>query len=375
MREPWCPFGASRCTCAGTGSSYTSAPWRSPNQEAASAPFRIVSGTFAQYNTSHHHRAEQCTPKHFAQARNACLPDSAHVSWAPDRWHLRALRPKLPVGVTASAVDRACDGIRVHIARAEWAARLRDPLTHENVLFFKYGPKHWIASRDSRSANGTATRAARKAQCVERLSGFAPKVCSIKNVLVWGHARRLISANSSTYYLPPEVVREQSAHDKACPENCRARSKNVIACGGHAVIGRNLMGTAYYHTLYETFGSIAFALDLLMGARAHGHTSTPSSPPIRLLENICIPADGSQSYMNMRSRSCNGGSAFGPGPARFFADILQFLGIQIDQLQHYPYVRQWDGPAVHLDRATFDCSPAVYRNFWHGTRGRVRSHI
>jgi hypothetical protein len=54
--------------------------------------------------------------------------------------------------------------------------------------------------------------------------------------------------------------------------------------------------------------------------------------------------------------------------------MLNFLGIQTDQLQHYPYVRQWDGPAVHLDRATFDCSPANYRNFWHVLKLRHALH-
>ena len=62
-----------------------------------------------------------------------------------------------------------------------------------------------------------------------------------------------MSAHNATYFLPPEVVEEQRAHDEACPDNCRARTKHTIACGGHAVIGRNLMGTAYYHTLCERF--------------------------------------------------------------------------------------------------------------------------
>lgn len=37
-------------------------------------------------------------------------------------------------------------------------------------------------------------------------------------------------------------------------------------------------------------------------------------------------------------------------------------------------VRQWDGPSIHLDRATFDCSPANYRNFWHALKLREVLH-
>ena len=35
------------------------------------------------------------------------------------------------------------------------------------------------------------------------------------------------------------------------------------------------------------------------------------------------------------------------------------------------YVRQWEGPAIHLDRATFDCSAATYRHFWHAHKLRA----
>jgi hypothetical protein len=133
------------------------------------------------------------------------------------------------------------------------------------------------------------------------------------------------------------------------------------------VIGRNLMGIAYYHTLYETLGSVAFALDLL----SRKHHSLVSR--VRLLENLCIPADGTQAYLNMRSRTCVDGF-FGNGPATILVNMLELLGISVDQLQHYPYVRQWEGPAVHLDRATFDCSPSVYRNFWHVLKLREAFH-
>jgi len=94
---------------------------------------------------------------------------------------------------------------------------------------------------------------------------------------------------------------------------------------------------------------------------------------VRLLENTCIPADGGQAYINMKSRTCVGGF-FGDGPSAFFVHMLSLLGVGVEQMQHYPYVRQWEGPAVHLDRVTFDCSPAVYRNFWHVLKLREAFH-
>lgn len=120
------------------------------------------------------------------------------------------------------------------------------------------------------------------------------------------------------------------------------------------------------HTLYETLGSVAFALELLQANRI-GQTSTeasrqdaedhagandgvgrgghygtrklvrtvPSLWPVRLLENLCIPADGAQTYMNMKSRTCFDG-VFGTGPASFIVALMKFLGVELAQLQHYP---------------------------------------
>ena len=37
------------------------------------------------------------------------------------------------------------------------------------------------------------------------------------------------------------------------------------------------------------------------------------------------------------------------GPTGFFAAMLGFLGVNVEQqLQHYPYVRQWDGPSIRI---------------------------
>lgn len=468
--DPWCPGGIQgRCPCPSPSMSYRMKSFSSVSVQTGSGH-----GFTAYESTS-----TSCTPHRYAHgnASGSCLPQ-AQVVWKPDEWE-SPIRPTKPPDVTMRHIERACDGITVHVAKSHWVPNVR------TLYNTKYGPKSWTLI--SSATNGTASqnvaidsanssaqqaRRRRRATCIERLLSFKPKVCSLRNVLVWGHARRMMSANGSMYYIPPEATGwskhelnardEQTAHDKACPANCRARPHQVVACGGHAVIGRNLMGVAYvralraikprsvhapsvrshtalttylqFHTLYETFGSIAYILDLLAppasyvlggtsrGPNARGHRgnhsgsgggggsnehtarvsrhshsrqlgerrfeaaemtespashetpTTPSPPAVRLLENMCIPADGAQIWMNMKSRTCGGEGVFGAGPPGFLSSMLNFLGIATHQLQHYPYVRQWDGPAIHLDRATFDCSPANYRNYWHALKLRHALH-
>lgn len=362
--QAWCPSGVASCPCPGL-TKYPMQSWRGPH---ATAVFANSSRRFASYTPSF--GAEQCRSSRFARpaaAHNACLPE-ARVDWNPGRWQQHRSKDTLPAGIGLRHLERACDGIRIHLAPPTHALNTSWWSDRARILFArKYAPSSWVSSREQPTSEQVASRRARKAACIEQLQGFKPMVCSLKDVLVWGHARRMQSANGSTYYLPPEVVSEQRAHDEACPHNCNARPTNVVSCGGHAVIGRNLMGIAYYHTLYETLGSVAFALDLL----SRKHHSLVSR--VRLLENLCIPADGTQAYLNMRSRTCVDGF-FGNGPATILVNMLELLGISVDQLQHYPYVRQWEGPAVHLDRATFDCSPSVYRNFWHVLKLREAFH-
>lgn len=388
-RDPWCPGGVGpRCPCPGAGLKYPMASWRAPNTTIASS-----TSSFTQWPSL----SAQCTPKGFVDTRDrsTCAP-SARVEWRPEEWVADDLqKPTLPRNVSARSIDRACEGIVVHVARPEWVPHVR------RLYATKYAPSTWTlydadGERVHEPTSGmvvdVAARRKRKARCVEALRSFTPRVCSLRDVFVHGHARKLSSANGSVYYMPPEVRATQSALDEACPANCRARPTNVVSCGGHAVIGRNLMGVAYFHTLYETLGSIVYALELLQasssangdgtrdgtasgagGTRGDANGGGAGTGPVRLLDNLCIPADGGQMHMAMRPRTCAGG-LYGPGPAGFLTSMTRFLGIGDDQLQHYPYVRQWDGPSIHLDRATFDCSAANYRNFWHALKLREAMH-
>ena len=237
--DPWCPQGVLKCPCIGA-QKYPMASWRGPE---AATTFNLTTRAFAAYPPSRPW-ARQCSTQDFEQPRNTCFPHAAST-WAPGQWAYRkdGFRPTLPEGVSASLMERACDGLVVHTARPQWV-----PLI-QKLYALKYAPPTWTVTPIGGAGNQSAERRAQKARCLSQLSGFRPKVCSLRNVLVWGHAKRMMAANGSMYYLPPEVVAEQRAHDMACPDNCRARSTNVVACGGHAVIGRNLMGVQFYHTL------------------------------------------------------------------------------------------------------------------------------
>jgi hypothetical protein len=307
---------------------------------------------------------------------STCFPN-AQARWEPEAWLADDVQPRLPADVTTRQLERACDGITVHVAFESWIPLIRRSFSS------KYAAPFLLLGSNEANASVIAERHERRARCIASLRSFRPKVCALRNVMVWGHARRLMSADGGEYYMPPVVQDAQRAHDLACPANCRARPANVVSCGGHAVIGRNLMGVAYFHSLFEMLGSVVFALDILRAPNTRGGANADrtgvgvhrGADPVRLLENMCIPADGSQSYMNMRSRQCAAGGLFGVGPNAFVAAMLGLLGVDVPrQLQHYPYVRQWDGPAIHLDRATFDCSAGNYRNFWHMLKLRHVMH-
>ena len=133
-------------------------------------------------------------------------------------------------------------------------------------------------------------------------------------------------------------------------------------CGGHAVIGRNVRGVAYYHTVFETLGSLAFLLEYVRNADRRGVA-------VRVLDNMCISSVGGQNHASMRHRIC----PKGPSPS-FVSGLFEFLGINSTQLQHYPWVRQTAGPPTFLERATFDCSQAPVRHFWHALKLRSELH-
>ena len=290
----------------------------------------------------------------------ACFP-KAVVEWDPDRWSTDAANseevrfvPTLP-RIQQETLRHSCKGVPIRVARASWVEVLRTP----KIWLKQYAPFKNTSVILERTA-----LVQRQARCEAALAAYRPRVCTLRNVLVWGKDKRMFRPSQSTdadgtYFMPQAAVDEQRVYDEWCPGSCRGRTLSVPACGGHAVIGRNSMGVNYFHTMYETFGSTAFLIELLQ-ARANAS----GTDAVRLLDNVCIPP-GTQPVWRPRSRSCSHGD-FGDGPKGYVRSFLSLLGLELQQLQHFPYAtKHREGPSVHLDRATFDCSQGRHRNFWH----------
>ena len=207
--------------------------------------------------------------------------------------------------------------------------------------------------------NSGVDRADARAHCIAALSSFRPRICSRHDVFVWGQAKTLFSPTRGTVVLhnneggtnvsklnlgPRSGVLKSSQPWMCKAANATAALNSTPAvfgpCGGHAVIGRNPMGVGYFHTVFESLGSLAFLLEYARRPDRHGGA-------VRVLDNMCIPAVGGQNKAPMGGRIC----PHGPSPG-FVRGFFEFLGINATQLQHYPWVRQTAGPPSFLDRSS-----------------------
>ena len=290
--------------------------------------------------------------------------------WRPLEWEVSHYRPALP-RVSPAHIERACAGVRIHAAKPEWVEQLVDRSAWESPPVLKY----------ARPRNATANRSTARERCIATLSSFRPRVCSRRDVFVHGRQKMLFSPSDGTAvahgpdpahasggeawgsHVGKDAVRSMRPWECRSAGGAAPGNASVFGpCGGHAVIGRNPMGVAYYHTVFETLGSLAYLLELARRPDRHGG-------PVRVLDNLCIPAVGSQNKPPMAGRIC----PHGPSPG-FVGGFFEWLGINGTQLQHYPWVRQSQGPPVFLSRATFDCTQAPIRHFWHALKLRAELH-
>ena len=295
------------------------------------------------------------------------------VEWAPSDWQVPHYQPALP-NLGQAQLERVCSGVRLHVVRPEWL-QLSDRASWEMPPTRKYALP---------PPSNSTSRAEARARCVAALSSYQPRVCSRHNVFVWGQSKMLYSPTRGTVIMHGRDVssaslarmREQigpkeTALRSTQPWVCKSANQtrpvghntSVFGpCGGHAVIGRNRMGVGYFHTVFESLGSLAFLLEMARKADRYGGS-------VRVLDNMCIPAVGGQHKALMQFRTC----PHGPSPG-FVKGFFEFLGIKASQLQHYPWVRQREGPPAFLDRATFDCSQTPVRHFWHALKLRSELH-
>lgn len=116
------------------------------------------------------------------------------VEWAPAEWQTPHYQPSLP-RVTRAQLERVCSGVHLHAARPEWLLQLADRERwepgHEPSGSLKYAVP----------LNGAGHSEAR-ARCVGALASFRPRVCSKRDVFVWGQAKHLFSPTNGTVYAP-----------------------------------------------------------------------------------------------------------------------------------------------------------------------------
>jgi hypothetical protein len=163
--------------------------------------------------------------------------------------------------------------------------------------------------------------------------------------------------NASAYFVP-----SRSAQDLARTKDCLILSK-VLGCAGRVVLGRNPFGAAYYHSMYDTLGSLAYVLEYMRSQNA----------TVKILENVCNSDHdtlGEQKMLDPRVQDSLSRCAKGPLP--FITEMLAFLGLDVRRdVQHYPYGRQLHGRSFFVQQATFDCSGASFRDFWHAIKLRA----
>lgn len=258
---------------------------------------------------------------------------SARYSWTPDEWTVPSATGARP-NVTNDLLERLCEGLAMHVADPSWAQTIRSPATYERLFDIRSEPR---------------TDAERRG-CVEALQSFQPRVCSLPSVFVTSSAKRMF--DDSAYYVPKRSWTDLRGHD------CMAL-RRVGGCAEHVALARNPLGVAFYHTMYDTFGGLAYLLEHLRSR----------SGSIKILENRCnVDHDTAvkEKYSRETLRACT------KGILPFFAEMAAFLGVNATtDMVHYPYGRQVHGSSFYVERATFECSDSSsFRDFWHAIKLR-----
>lgn len=258
---------------------------------------------------------------------------SANNSWEPVDWTVRSAAGARPQ-VSADLLQRLCAGLAMHVAEPSWVETLRATGTYERLFDIRSEPR---------------TDADRE-RCVKSLQAFQPRICSLPKVYITSSAKRMF--DDSVYYVPKRSWTDLRGHD------CHAL-RRVGGCAEHVALARSPLGVAYYHTMYDTFGGLAYLLEYL----------NSRSGSIKILENRCnIDHDTAvkEKYSRETLRACT------KGILPFFAEMASFLGVNATtDVVHYPYGRQVHGSSFFVQRATFECSDrSSFRDFWHAIKLR-----
>lgn len=257
-----------------------------------------------------------------------CKKSPKH-QWDPSKWAVTGGASARPA-TTPEMLRRLCKGLALHVATPAWRPILAKPQAY--VRLFDISPNN-------------RTRTDRE-RCFQALDAFVPRICTLDRVFATSSAKRMFSHDA--YFVPG-----RSSRDLTASRDCGALNR-VVGCTGHVAIGRSSFGLAYYHTMYDTLGSLAYILE---------HVRT-SAGQIKILENKCN--SDHDMIVKLKYNFSSLGSCHN-GMPRFFREMLDFLGLNAtSDVHHYPYGRHLHGSSLFLESAVFDCSRASsYRDFWH----------
>ena len=134
--DPWCPGGITgRCPCPGASLAYKMNSYPSSAALPGSHGFTAYESTSPLCSVHGNGYGNATNPIH--AARSSCLP-RAEVVWKPDEWQIDSpVKPTKPPGVSHKHLERACEGLVVHVARPHWVPMLR------TLFSTKYAPKTW----------------------------------------------------------------------------------------------------------------------------------------------------------------------------------------------------------------------------------------
>ena len=307
-------------------------------------------------------------------------------AWEPDAWvDAEATRAVgLPASVTPAELKRVCATTKLHALHPQWLRAAR------NSSFWS---KAYLWRRRTHGAAARQHGAEQPVRCEEMLASFRPRMCSLNNIMVYGKHRTL---NNATHALVPDqiwnsipiaerkrgvnlAIKWQNYARRFAADGSNAsrlmaslssrdrtlcQKHRPMGCGGHVVLASNPAGVGYFHTLFDTLNSIAFALDIVR----------QGAPHVAVLDNLCLKATDGAKYATrekVEERLCSNNSVATPP---FVTELFELLGIEKPLLQHYPWLRQKNGVATFADRVTWDCSNAPYRHFWHAKKLQHEMH-
>jgi len=230
--------------------------------------------------------------------------------------------PKVPDSIVAAL----CAGLRVRYI-GPWHSLITNRTFWASWLFNDIYT-HFGASEDCEAS-------------VRKLATTV-RFCTLRNVKVGSLTGKSLQRN---------MFNESHVFSSGPVSRCRDNDTASSGTDKHAFIAWNVNGKSFYHTMYDTLGSIAFAAEYL----AANKNNTV------VVMNQCIDASSPQAWSpgSVHNYTCTSDID------DFVGGMLELFGIDKQQIFQHP-VREG---IANLSEATFQCNEWS-RTFWHARKLR-----